>query len=112
MARSFLSPGFDISKVDDPDAPIAQIYAYSQVIAAPLPADDPATTENEQTAAITAAGTSLGTAATVIPVTLATVKQVNSLAGFTTTWSDTALTEVASVATATVEARRSEEGEE
>lgn len=111
MAKSFLSPGFDITKVDDPDAPIAQIYAYSLVIAAPLPADDPATTENETDVAINAAGVSLGTAATVVPVTLSTVKAVNSAAGFTTTWSDEALSQVAAIATTTVESRRTEEGE-
>lgn len=111
MAKSFLSPGFDITKLDDPSAPLAQVYAYSVIVGAPLPSDDPATPENEQTTAIDAAGNALGSAATVVPVTLTTIKNLNTAAGFTTSWSDAALTQVAAVATSVVEARRTEEGE-
>jgi len=112
MGRAFVAPGFDITRVDDPLAPVAQVYTYKTLIEAPLPADDPTTPDvNETELAIKAAGTALGNAATVIPITYETIVKLNTLIGTTTSWSETALTDLAAIATKVVEDRRTEEGE-
>ena len=101
MARAFVSPGFDITKVDDPLAPLAQIALYKEIITS-----DYVTWET-----IEAAGTALGNVATVNPVTLDTIEKVNELLGIETSWPDVALEAVAAKATEVLLARRTEETE-
>lgn len=98
MARAFVSPGFDISKVDDPLAPIAQIALYKELITS-----DPTGTNVE------AAGVALGNAATVNPVTLETVTKINTILAVTTTFNTAQLQAVADKATETLLSRRTEE---
>lgn len=98
MARAFVSPGFDISKIDDPLAPIAQVALYKETLSGDATAES-----------IEIAGVALGNAATVNPVTLETVTKVNEILGITTTWTTDQLTSIATIATETLVARRTEE---
>ena len=100
MARAFVSPGFDITKVDDPLAPLAQIALYKDMV-----------TGTYDGSLIDAAGTALGNVATVNPVTLDTIEKVNELLGIETSWPDVALEAVAAKATEVLLARRTEETE-
>lgn len=102
MARALVSPGFDINNVDDPLAPIAQVNLAVTLLSSPMTSTDE----------VTAAGTAIGTAATVTPVTADTVSKMMDLAGATLdpSWSDS-LAAVAEVATQTIADRRTEEGE-
>lgn len=101
MARAFVSPGFDIANVDDPAAPIAQIALYKDVV-----------TDEYSPEALDVAGTALGNAATVNPVTLDTVTKINTILQVDTTWTTDQLTALAAKATEVLVARRTEEGEE
>lgn len=102
MARAFVAPGFDISRVDDPLAPIAQVALAVELLSSPLSSTDD----------IDAAGTAIGNAATVIPITEDTVSRLMDLAGtpIDASWT-TSLAAVAAVATQVVEDRRSDEPE-
>lgn len=100
MARAFMSPGFDITKVDDPLAPIAQISLYRDTITDPY-SDD----------ALTVAGTALGNAATVNPVTVDTITKVNSILKVQTSWTSAQLEALATKATEVLTSRRTEETE-
>lgn len=100
MARALVSPGFDINNVDDPLAPIAQVNLAVTLLSNPMTSTDD----------VTAAGTAIGNAATVTPVTADTVTKMMDLAGATidASWSDSLAT-VAEVATQTIADRRTEE---
>ena len=100
MARAFVSPGFDITKVDDPLAPIAQISLYRDTI-----------TDTYSDEALTVAGTALGNAATVNPVTVDTVTKLNSILKLQTTWTTSQLEALATKATEVLISRRTEETE-
>jgi hypothetical protein len=100
MARAFVSPGFDITKVDDPLAPIAQISLYRDTV-----------TDAYSDEALTVAGTALGNAATVNPVTVDTVTKLNSILKLQTTWTTSQLEALATKATEVLVSRRTEETE-
>lgn len=97
MARAFVSPGFDITKVDDPLAPIAQIALYKDLVTDPVLVD------------IDATGTALGNVATVSPVTPTTVLKVNELLGISPSLTTDQLAAIAAKATEVLLARRTEE---
>jgi hypothetical protein len=99
MARAFVSPGFDITKVDDPLAPIAQVALYKDIAS---------TATSDEQAEL--AGIALGNAATVNPVTAETVNKVNTILGIVNESLNVDL--VAAVATETLLARRTEETED
>jgi hypothetical protein len=65
MARAFLSPGFDASKIDDPEAPLMQIIAYKDAVEA-----------GDEDAAILA----LAKAATA-PIKPSTITKLNKILG-------------------------------
>lgn len=102
LARAFMSPGFDVTKIDDPLAPLAQIALYKDIMTEPgnVTAED-----------IETAGTALGTVATVNPVTLSTVEKVNDLLQINTSWTEADLLAVAEKATEVLLAGRDDETE-
>ena len=82
MARAFLSPGFDPTKIDDPLAPLKRIIAYSTEIM----------DGNYKSAA-----QALADAATA-PISEATVTKLNDLLGINPSWDGMSLADFAALA--------------